>query len=64
MSKAKPIKPPRRPAGGKKRISAADAIAVYKCKHCGKQVIRKSAKQWIRSYCTLKAMFTRLVRQD
>jgi len=34
----------------------------YRCKHCGKVVLRLSTKAWIKSYCELTGKDVRLVR--
>jgi len=36
----------------------------YKCKHCGKTVLRDSQKAWIRSYCEYTGKDVHLVRQE
>jgi hypothetical protein len=35
---------------------------IYKCKHCGKVVVRESSKEWIKSYCEEKSKNTHLVK--
>lgn len=34
----------------------------YKCKHCGKVVLRDSQKKWINSYCEETGKMARLWR--
>ena len=32
-------------------VPGVDAINRYRCKHCGKTVLRESTKAWIKSVC-------------
>jgi len=34
----------------------------YKCKHCGKVVVRASNKQWVKSYCDKTGKVVHLTR--
>ncbi len=33
----------------------------YRCKYCGKTVLRQSKKAWIKSYCALSGKTVRLI---
>lgn len=34
----------------------------YKCKHCGKIVVRLSRKQWVQSYCLKTGKVVHLIK--
>lgn len=38
-------------------------MAKYKCKHCGKTVVRRSVKQWIKSWCQELNRFVHIYKQ-
>jgi DNA-directed RNA polymerase subunit RPC12/RpoP len=37
-------------------------MAIYKCKHCGKKLVRDSKKKWIKSYCETTGKNVRIQR--
>ena len=39
-------------------------INKYRCKDCREIVVRKSCKQWIKSWCDATQRFVRLMRLD